>query len=674
VLYHRHHIVQEAHGVNAAFHTVPSVNRLSIACNRPHLDVFGNSSPSPTSSQDTRFLAIPTESLVEHNLVTTHAFCLPYRVAEQPLLTHLDLHRSTHTQATMVNKSLILAFTAMAAAAPQLGGLGGSLAGLKGLRPGSKVTSSDKAAASGESIPDGLNYNKPLEDDDDEDWSNWEYNEEDYTEDPEDPGTLGSTVENKPDPKPDNTTVVLQITSSASDPYEEFPSTTTHRNISTTSTIHRDVTTSTTLRLFSEASSTTLRELKSTSAPGYSAPKSSTTLRQVQSTAPAYKSVSSTTVRDEIPAYSTPVKQNDELETQKPYHTTSTTLKNEVVPEPYHTTSTTLKNKVIPEPYHTTSTTLKNEVVPKPYHTTASTTLKNEIVPEPYHTISTTLKNEVAPEPYHTTSTTLKNEIVPEPYHTIASTTLKNEIAPEPYHTTSTTQANVQQAYRREVEQDGYGKAEFDKQSHIPSTTRAAACAAKFSGAALAAVASGSIPSFDQTTEAQLSRVSGTSVAPAKHSSSSIWSAVPYSTPAVKPAVSTMATSSLPLDAATTPLHDKAVPSDAKILVNTLRPANATTQSAQDAKKNVASPAESTVKLERITTTSASVATASASMLLQPYYPTTTGAANATAGIAAATTGARSNNTLADFKGAAASSSSFIGASVLALAIAAFAL
>jgi hypothetical protein len=626
----------------------------------------------------------------------------------------------------MVNKSLILAFTAMAAAAPQLGGLGGSLAGLKGLRPGSKATSSDKAAASGESIPDGLNYNKPLEDDDDEDWSNWEYNEEDYTEDytedPEDPGTLGSTVENKSDPKPDNTTVVLQITSSASDPYEEFPSTTAHRNISTTSTIHRDVTTSTTLRLFSEASSTTLREVKSTSAPGYNDPKSSTTLRQVQSTAPAYKSVSSTTVRDEIPAYSTPVKQNDELETQKPYHTTSTTLKNEVVPKPYHTTSTTLKNEVVPEPYHTTSTTLKNEVVPEPYHT-ISTTLKNEIIPEPYHTISTTLKNEVAPEPYpttsttlkneivpdsyhttsatlkneivpepyhtssttlkneivpesyHTTSTTLKNEVAPEPYHTTASTTLKNEIAPEPYHTTSTTQANVQQAYRREVQQDGYGKAEFDKQSHIPSTTRAAACAAKFSGAALAAVASGSIPSFDQTTEAQLSRVSGTSVAPAKHSSSSIWSAVPYSTPVVKSAVSTMATSSLPLIAATTPLQDKAVPSDAKILVNTLRPANATTESAQDAKKNMASPAESTVKLERITSTSASVATAPASMLLQPYYPTTTGAANATAGIAAATTGAsRSNNTLADFEGAASSPSSFIGASVIALAIAAFAL
>jgi hypothetical protein len=642
----------------------------------------------------------------------------------------------------MVNKSLILAFTAMAAAAPQLGGLGGSLAGLKGLRPGSKATSSDKAAASGESIPDGLNYNKPLEDDDDEDWSNWEYNEEDYTEDytedPEDPGTLGSTVENKSDPKPDNTTVVLQITSSASDPYEEFPSTTAHRNISTTSTIHRDVTTSTTLRLFSEASSTTLREVKSTSAPGYNDPKSSTTLRQVQSTAPAYKSVSSTTVRDKIPAYSTPVKQNDELETQKPYHTTSTTLKNEVVPKPYHTTSTTLKNEVVPEPYHTTSTTLKNEVVLEPYHT-ISTTLKNEIIPEPYHTISTTLKNEVAPEPYpttsttlkneiipepyhttsetlkneivldsyhttsatlkneivpepyhtpsttlkneivpesyHTTSTTLKNEVAPEPYHTTASTTLKNEIAPEPYHTTSTTQANVQQAYRREVQQDGYGKAEFDKQSHIPSTTRAAACAAKFSGAALAAVASGSIPSFDQTTEAQLSRVSGTSVAPAKHSSSSIWSAVPYSTPVVKSAVSTMATSSLPLIAATTPLQDKAVPSDAKILVNTLRPANATTESAQDAKKNMASPAESTVKLERITSTSASVATAPASMLLQPYYPTTTGAANATAGIAAATTGAsRSNNTLADFEGAASSPSSFIGASVIALAVAAFAL
>jgi hypothetical protein len=528
----------------------------------------------------------------------------------------------------MVNKSLILAFTALAAAAPQLGGLGGSLAGLKGLKPGSKATSSDKAAASGESIPDGLNYNKPLEDDDDEDWSNWEYNEEDYAEDPEDPGTLGSTVENKPDPKPDNTTVVFEITSSASAPYEEFPSTTAHRNISTTSTIHRDVTTSTTLRLFSEASSTTLRELKSTSAPGYNDPKSSTTLRQVQSTTPAYKSAPSTTARDEIPAYSTPVKQNDQLVTQEPYHTTSTTLKNEIAPEPYHTASTTLKNEVVPEPYHTTSTNLKNEIVPESYHTT-----------------STTLKNEIVPEPYQTTSATLKNEVVPD----------------------------VQQAYRREVQQEGYGKAEFEKQSHIPSTTKAAACAAKFSGAALPAVASGSIPSFGQTAEAHLSQMSGTSVAPAKQSPSSIWSAVPYSTPAVKPA--TMSTSTLPRLAATTPLHDNAVPSDAKILVNTLRPANATTQSAQDAKKNVASPAESTVQLERITSTSASIATAPASILLQPYYPTTTGHANATAGIAAATTGARSNNTLPEFEGAAAAtSSSFIAASVIALAVAAFTL
>jgi hypothetical protein len=520
----------------------------------------------------------------------------------------------------MVNKSLILAFTALAAAAPQLGGLGGGLAGLKGLKPGSKATSSDKAAASGESIPDGLNYNKPLEDDDDEDWSNWEYNEEDYTEDPEDPGTLGSTVENKSDPDPDTTTIALQITSSSSAPYEEFPSTTARRNISTTSTIHRDVTTSTTLRLFSEASSTTLRELKSTtSAPGYNDPKSSTTLRQVQSTAPAYNEASSTTLRNEIPAYSTPVKQNDELAVKESY-----------------AQSTTLRNEVSPEKYLATSTTLRDEVPQKQYHTTTS------------KTTSATLKDEAAPQSYHATSTTLQNEI-------------------------KTTQASVQNAYRRDSP-EGYGKAEFEKQSHIPSSTKAAACAAKFSGSALPAVASGSIPAFGQTAEAQISRTSGTSVAPAKQSSSSIWSAVPYSTPAVKPVASTMATSSLPLVASTAPLHDNAVPSDAKILVNTLRAMNTTTESAQDAKKSLASPAESTVKLERITSTTSSIATAS--ILLQPYYPTTTGHANATAGIAAATTGARlSNNTLPEFEGkAAATSSSFFAAGVIALAIAAFAL
>lgn len=177
----------------------------------------------------------------------------------------------------MVNKSLILAFSAMAAAAPQLGALGGlgGLGGLSGLKPGSKSASADKAAPSGETIPDGLNYNKPLQDeDDDQDWSNWEYNEEDYTEGPEDPGTVGSTVENKADPNPDTTTVVQQITSS---PYEEFPSTTVHRNVST---------------------STTLRIVKTTSTPVGDYISSSTTLRQVKSTAPAYKqSTTSTTLR-----------------------------------------------------------------------------------------------------------------------------------------------------------------------------------------------------------------------------------------------------------------------------------------------------------------------------------------------------------------------------------------
>jgi hypothetical protein len=107
------------------------------------------------------------------------------------------------------------------------------------------------------------------------------------------------------------------------------------------------------------------------------------------------------------------------------------------------------------------------------------------------------------------------------------------------------------------------------------------------------------------------------------------------------------------------------------MLVNNLRPVNTTTESVA---KNIASPAESTVKLEKVTATTASLVTAPASKLLQTYYPTTTGAANATAGIAAATTGAVNNNTLPEFEGAAASSSSFMAGSVIALAIAALAL
>jgi hypothetical protein len=98
---------------------------------------------------------------------------------------------------------------------------------------------------------------------------------------------------------------------------------------------------------------------------------------------------------------------------------------------------------------------------------------------------------------------------------------------------------------------------------------------------------------------------------------------------------------------------------------------NTTTESVA---KDIASPAESTVKLEKVASTTVSIATAPASKPLQTFYPTTTGAANATAGIAAATTGTISNNTLPEFEGAAASSSSFIAGSVIALALAAFAL
>jgi len=626
----------------------------------------------------------------------------------------------------MVNKALILAFTAMATAAPQFG----FLSDLKNLRPGSKAVISDKAAPSGESIPDGLNYNKPLQDEDDEkDWSNWEYNEDDYTEDPKDPETVGSTVENKAEPKPDTTTVVRQITSA---PYEEFPSTTAHKNVSTTSTIFRDVTTSTTLPAFKSTtipvaniSSTTLRQSQS-SAPAYKQSTTSTTLRQVQSTtAPAY----STPVKqdNEIESYETPVENADVVHSttsttlkpnvQTPYQS-STTLKNEVA-EPYHSTSA-LKNEVA-EPYHSTtvqaavqepshSTTVK-AAVQEPYPTTSA--LKNKVaqpyqsttvqaaVQEPYQSTtvqaavqepyrSTTIQAAVQ-EPYHTT-TALKNEIaqpyqsttvqaavqepshsttiqaaVQEPYH---STTLKNEVA-QPSITS--VQANVQSAYRRDLE--GYGKAEFEKQSLVPTTSAAPACAIKSSAIAQPAVVS-SPPLFGQAAESQ---VPSLSIAADKQSSSSIWSAVPHSTPAAvqdaakqqqTPALST----SLPVLPASTPLADAAVPADARILVNNLRPVNTTSQSVA---KNIACPAKSTVKLEQVTPTPASsIATAPASKLLQTFYPTTTGAANATAGIAAATTGAVSNNnTLPQFEGAAAGSPSrFIAGSVIALAIAAFAL
>lgn len=515
----------------------------------------------------------------------------------------------------MVNKSLILAFSALAAAAPQLGALGG-LGGLSSLKPGSKAASADKAAApSGESIPDGLNYNKPLEDDDDnKDWANWEYNEEDYTEDPEDPGTVGSTVENKAEPNPD-----------VSKPHEDFPSTTAHLNTSSTSTVFRGLTTSTTLRV-----------VQSTSTPvgDYT---SSTTLRQVRST---------TTVRNEIPAFSTSTKQD---KVQTPYQS-STTLKNEV-PEPYHATST-LKNEVA-QPYQSTTV---QAAVQEPYH---STTVQ-AAVQEPYH--STSVQAAVQ-EPYHTTTVQAN---VQEPYH---STTLKNEVA-QPY--TTSVQANVQSAYRRRDLQ-GYGKAEFEKQSHIPTTTAAPACAIKSSSAIAQPAVVSPAPRFGDIEETHVTSVPA---AADKQSPSSVWSAVPYSTPSVaqdapKQQQTSASSTSLAAFADSTPVVDAAVPADAVMLVNNLRPVNTTTESVA---KNIASPAESTVRLEKVTPTTASLVTAPASKLLQTYYPTTTGAANATAGIAAATTGAVNNNTLPEFEGAAVSSSSFMAGSVIALAIAALAL
>jgi hypothetical protein len=228
----------------------------------------------------------------------------------------------------------------------------------------------------------------------------------------------------------------------------------------------------------------------------------------------------------------------------------------------------------------------------------------------------------------------------------------------------------VQSAYRRDLE--GYGKAEFEKQSHIPTTTAAPACAIKPSVVAQLAVVS-SAPLFGQAVGSQVSSIP---LAADKQSSSSIWSAVAYSTPAIthdapKQQQTSASSTSLAAFASSTPLADAAVPANPVILVNNLRPVNTTTESVA---KDIPSPAESTVKLEKVTPTTASVATAPASKLLQTFYPTTTGTANATAGIAAATTGAISNNTLPEFEGAATSSSSFIAGSVIALALAALAL
>jgi hypothetical protein len=246
---------------------------------------------------------------------------------------------------------------------------------------------------------------------------------------------------------------------------------------------------------------------------------------------------------------------------------------------------------------------------------------------------------------------------------------LKNEVA-QPY--TTSVRANVQSAYRRRDLQ-GYGKAEFEKQSHIPTTTAAPACAIKSSSAVAQPAVVSSAPRFGETEETHVSSIP---VVADKQSTSSVWSAVPYSAPAVtqdapKQQQTSASSTSLAAFASSTPLADAAVPADAVMLVNNLRPVNTTTESVA---KNIASPAESTVKLEKVTATTASLVTAPASKLLQTYYPTTTGAANATAGIAAATTGAVNNNTLPEFEGAAASSSSFMAGSVIALAIAALAL
>jgi hypothetical protein len=398
-----------------------------------------------------------------------------------------------------------------------------------------------------------------------------------------------------------------------------------------------------------------------------------TTTLRAEITAEPYHSTS-TTSRNEVtlePYHLTSIilKANG---TPEAYHSTSPTLRNEIEPETYHSTSTTLRAEIQPEPYLSKSTALRNEVTPEPYHS-ISTTLGNEAEPVPYHTISITLRAEITLEPYQSTSTTLKNEFEPEPYHSI-STILTNEIKPEPYHSTSSTLNNqgAPTAYRRDIT-DGYGKAESEKQSHISYTSAAPACAAKTSHAAVPAVTS-SAPLFGQVADHNNSDYP---LVFAKQSPSSfVWSAVSYSTPAVKPVVPVMTTSTHSSLASTTPFRDNAVPTDAKIFVNTFRTANATAESAQDVKKNIASPPESTVKLEKVSTATASLTvTAPVSMLFQPLYPTTSGVANATSGIASATTCAinRYNSTLPEFEGATVPSSSLIAGSIVALAIAAFA-
>lgn len=250
--------------------------------------------------------------------------------------------------------------------------------------------------------------------------------------------------------------------------------------------------------------------------------------------------------------------------------------------------------------------------------------------------------------------------------------------------------------YKRALEQ-GYGKAEFEKQSHAPSTTAAAAACTphsdveSFVSSNLPAISSAN-PAFGKAAESYLSHVSSSSssIAAAKQTTSA-WSAKPYTTPVAQPAVKSStekedcdctaethshaqavqkqektSATTIPTAAATTPLRDSAVPTDAKIFINPLANTTTATPAAEvDAKQNSAYAAESTAPAQ-------DVAPAVTSSVL-PYYPTTTGVANMTSGIAAASTGAvKSNNTVPEFEGAA-SSSHFIGGSVIAAALAAFA-
>lgn len=503
----------------------------------------------------------------------------------------------------MVKSLTFLAFAAVANAAPQFGLLS-SLEGLKGLKPGGKSASQSASAAtataSGETLPDTLSYNRPLEEDD-EDWHKY------VTQDPpKDPSDTEGTPIGFEQPK---------------------------LNISTSTSTR----------------STTLRQIKSTTAQIYA-----------------------TTARNEIPAYSTPVTtQNNEIES---YQTPS--AKPDVQsPEPYK--STTVQEAVQPPSQYHTSTTVR-AAVQEPY---AQTTQQAEKLTSSY---KEPVQNDIAPSAY--SSTSIKPD-VQEPY---AQTTQKAEKLTSSYDApVQNDVAPTPSPYRRDLE--GYGQAEYSK------TSRAAACAIKPSAASALvspAAAVSSPPSFRQAVESvQSSQESSPVFAAAKESSSPVWSATPYSSPAAKPAVaepekshttipvqeqqqtSTTTTTPLPKAAATTPLADAAVPSDAQILVNTLRPASIIPESTEDVKLNTAYTTETTsIAQAKAATTTAPVAPADASKLLQPIYPTTTGASNVTMGRPAASTGAHSNNTLPEFEGAAASSSSFIAGSVIALAIAALAL